>query len=139
MRKAILAALAIATFMIITTGPSSSATAQSTPHGVSQLTDDGGFNTPFDALAEGQSGKGFLIWPGSRMAMGVSIPDQGSILIGGFADQAIPGSALLLKAGSALGYLFPLNPPTSSAVDRPINDADNRPTLSWFNDLIDLL
>ena len=139
MRKAILAALAIATFTIITTGPSSSVAAQSVPHGVSQLTDDGGFNTPFDALANGQSGKGILIWPGSRVAMGVSIPDQGSILIGGFADHAIPGSGLLLRGSNAVGYLFPLNPPNSSAIDHPINDADNRPTLSWFNDLIDLL
>ena len=126
MRKALLAALAIATFSIVSAGSAKTTMAQTGPDespDVPPVVWIGDFNN--------FSEQSVLIWPGQNgSVMGVNIPDQGSILIGGLTNQVIPGSGLLIHGIDALGVLIPLEPPVSSATDRVPNDADNRPPMN---------
>ncbi len=71
---------------------------------------------------------------------GVQIPDQGSVLIGGILASPevyfrfFPTSgSVILQGGSAGHFIIELGNELSlmAAIDRPINDADNRPPMSW--------
>lgn len=77
--------------------------------------------------------------PGQEV-LGVQIPDQGSILIGGILASPdvyfrfCPTSGSVILQGGSAGHSiveFGNQLALMMAIDRPINDADNRPPMSW--------